>query len=298
MKEEKNINNYKSTSYQLVDIDKFEKEVDIPDLAENELNIILSIVEINRQIDNSYNLYKVFMFNFENLLKHYDMKLNDTIVKNTNSFVKFSDFHLINALVINFFSSARTLIESLENCTKFYDNKFTTDFKKYTNDIYDSSFYYRFFIELRNCSQHGNLIVSLNDDRFCINLNEIIDVKHIKPNAKRRKEIEKFIEDIRISHLDEPNFTLTSTLQHCMINLLKIYLFYSNNLLGIIKTSNEQFEKLINNKPNIVSKEYIFYKIDSSIHCMAVNGYYETINFIENQIKEVSIELEEQKSQT
>lgn len=297
MKYEKNINNYKATTYQLIDVDKFEKEVKIHNLEENELNIILSIVEVNRQIENSFNLYKVFMFNFENLLKNYDIKLNDTIVRNINSFEKFNDFHLINALVINFFSSARTLIESLENCTKFYDNEFTSDFKKYTNDIYDDSFYYRFFIELRNCSQHGNLIVSLDNDKFCINLNEIIDVKHINQNTKRKKEIENFIQEIQEKYLDEPNFMLTLTLQHCMVNLLKIYLYYLKNILTITKAFNVQLVQLINNKPYIVYQENIFYKIGQRTHCLVVTGYNETIYFIENQIKDVTVELDEQKSQ-
>lgn len=130
---------------------------------------------------------------------HYELMSNDTIIKKDNLNIEENDGIIINALVINYISSARPFVESIETFVKemFKIEEYENFKKLYLNKLYDEKFTYRFLYSLRNYSQHGHLPVYIDYNNKCsFNLEEILNTPHFDHNAKLKKW-KKYVKELR-----------------------------------------------------------------------------------------------------
>lgn len=114
-------------------------------------------------------LFYIFLMNYVEFNKYFE----DVV----NSFLERKNFNLLdnnlpelkyitrnaNRFLFNYLSSARTYLDHTE---KYLKNKYGNDsfhfkeFKKFTNQLYDNFFDYRFIYKLRNYAQHCGLPIN------------------------------------------------------------------------------------------------------------------------------------------
>lgn len=167
-------------------------------IGEDEQNIIFNEIdkedellfrkymEASRHFQEIFQLYKMMLFNLEELLEHYDMQFDDRVYSKYGEKV---DVIEINALVSNAVSSARTLIESMDVFDKVYIDKEENFKKNYISKAYDEDFSYRFIDFIRNYMQHGHVPVSFDGEKISFQLSEILDTAHTKINATLKKQM-------------------------------------------------------------------------------------------------------------
>ena len=175
-------------------------EMELPILDEEEQLCIGTYVELTRHIQEIDKLFHIFRFNLKNILQCYQLYSNNEIDRKELFEIKEEDEIAINALIINYISSAKTLIESIENCIKNTNLNIYKDFKdKCLSKSYDNKFYYRFLIRLRDFAQHGHLIVSVYGNNYCcFDLDNIVLTPHFHHNTNLEKELRKMRKEIKI----------------------------------------------------------------------------------------------------
>lgn len=107
-------------------------------------------------------LYSIFIINFVELSQFFQDTVDNLTKKQIQSLrSNIPEFRMINRnanrLLFNLLSSGRTLIDHQETYLKKRygkDSEEVSQYKKVTNEVYDSSFEYRFIYKLRNYAQH------------------------------------------------------------------------------------------------------------------------------------------------
>lgn len=284
-----------------VDITK----IKLPKLSDIEVNMIEEYVELTRHVQEIDQLFHIFKVNLQQLLLHYELITNDTIIKKDNFAIEENDGIIINALVINYISSARTFIESIETFIKkrlgieAYEN-----YKKmYLSKLYDEKFTYRFLYSLRNFSQHGHLPVYIDYNNRCsFNLEEILNTPHFDHNAKLKEEMEEIREHIIKKFKDNPRIIFTRTIAEYQIIVLEIYesfiqyildklIFYYNEINQFVEINPE-----IRYKSKDVFNGYIMYEIkEDNLHCF--NPDDNPVEMVKNIYDKLLIELSDLKKE-
>ena len=132
------------------------KKVKITKLKEEELNLITKSVEYIRHFQEINQLFEIFATNTAILFHFYSLNSNNTIKRNNFLNDKYNDDITINTLIINYISSAKTFVESLEVFLNNNSNENNIkQFKESLCKIYDENFSYRLLIRLRDFAQHG-----------------------------------------------------------------------------------------------------------------------------------------------
>lgn len=142
--------------YQNFDID----DITLLDFTDDALQIIQTYVEVTRHTQEIHQLFELFRYNLRRLLSVYDLNNRDRIKRHEPYFEEFSDRIELNALVINYISAGKTLIDSLRSCIEhaYSENSSTSEkFSKFLSSVYDSCFSYRLLTRLRDFAQHGHL---------------------------------------------------------------------------------------------------------------------------------------------
>lgn len=93
-----------------IDISKIE----LPKIEQSEIEIIDEYIEFTRHFQEINQLFHIFQVNMKQLILHYELLEDDTIIKKDKFDIEESDEIIINALFINYISSAKTFIESIE----------------------------------------------------------------------------------------------------------------------------------------------------------------------------------------
>ena len=123
-----------------------------------------TFVDITTYIQEIEQLFRIFIINLKLILNFYRLGNDDKISRNYDFDLEDTDEYIINSLVINYISSAKTLKESIENFMKKFVVENNEINIKYNNEclkkLYDNVFPYRLLLRLRDFSQHGHLIVS------------------------------------------------------------------------------------------------------------------------------------------
>lgn len=259
------------------DIDFDITKIKLPQIDKKELELIEEYVEFTRHIQEIDQLFHIFKVNLQHLLFHYELMTNDTVIKKDNFDIEENDGIIINALVINYISSARTFVESVETFVKeTFEVKEAENFKKiYLSKLYDEKFTYRFLYSLRNYSQHGHLPVYIDYNNKCsFNLDEILNTPHFDHNSKLKEEMEEIREQIIKDFKDNPRIMFTRTIAEFQIEILEIYESFINYILDKLIFYYDEINNYIKINPNIRYKSknifngYIMYEIrEKSIHC-------------------------------
>lgn len=118
------------------------KKVKITKLKEEELNLITKYVEYTRHFQEINQLFEIFITNTAILFHFYLLNSNDTIKRNNFLNDKYNDNITINALIINYISSAKTFVESIEVFLNNNSNENNIkQFKESLCKIYDENFF-------------------------------------------------------------------------------------------------------------------------------------------------------------
>lgn len=283
------------------DIDINTEKVTLPELTEDEINAILEFIEYTRHIQEIDYLFRVFKTNLNAILFHYQLNADDTISRKINFNDSEEDFIIINALIINYISSAKTFIESIE-C--FLPEHLGIDeFKKFEseflNKIYDEEFSYRFLIRLRDYAQHGHLPVNVAIDKKCsFDLIQILNTPHFNHNKKIQDEMQKSQEQISKDFEGYPRIAFAISIAKFQLCILKIYLFFINTVKNKLQIFKNKLDSIINEKPDIIHKSedilngLILFSTydDNCIHCInfkddPIDMIQKTKNDIEEQLK-------------
>lgn len=251
--------------------------ISVPDLTMHEKQIFISYIEITRHLIELNKLFHVFRCNLKNLLHHFTISTDDSIRRNVSSEITEEEYILINALTINFISSSKSLIESIETFTKkqLPEADFKTFKKDYLSKIYDESFSYRFLLHMRNYSQHGHLPVNIHDQKVYFDLDEILTMPHFDLNKSLRNEIDDLRKDIYTHFGNLPHISFVFTVADFNLKTIQIYLGLLNSAKSMLKKVNNQVIELLISKPNLVCrdnnssfKDLVFYDFDGDFyHC-------------------------------
>lgn len=142
--------------------------------------------DLMAQLQESFMLYQSVLFNVYNLQKCVILYADDTVELTENCPTEMQDTAIvINALMSNILSSARTLTDKMQTVMKkYYDGN---TFLKAMADVYDSSYSYRLAQGLRNMCQHGFCVVSQCNGRYGLDLYQLIFVKDFTVNGSFKK---------------------------------------------------------------------------------------------------------------
>ena len=99
------------------------QDIEIPNMNDEEKETIETFIDITRHIQEIEQLFRIFRVNIKILLNFYRLGNNDEISKNYDFDLEDTDDYIINSLVINYISSAKTLKESIENFMKQWVEK-------------------------------------------------------------------------------------------------------------------------------------------------------------------------------
>lgn len=271
----------------------------IPNFTNSELHTIEEYIEFTRHLLEINQLFKIFRVNLNDILLHYELYANDFFKRKINFNDKESDYIVINALTINYISSAKTLTESIENFieSKLGEDKLE-DFKtSCLSKIYDERFSYRLLIRLRDYAQHGHLPVSLSTDKRCsFNLEKIIDTPHFSHNKKLQGEIIRIKEKVFDEFEDTARITFTRSIAEFEISILEIYMNFINIIREKLFELLNNFNNLIKEKPEIIHKStnylngLILYPIDNE-NINGINPEGKPIEMIDDIKKELQKDL-------
>ncbi len=93
-----------------------------------------TFVDITTYIQEIEQLFRIFRINLKLILNFYRLGNDDKISKNYDFDLEDTDEYIINSLVINYISSAKTLKESIENFMKKFVGENNEINIKYNNE--------------------------------------------------------------------------------------------------------------------------------------------------------------------
>ena len=245
----------------------------IANISQNELSLIEEYIEFTRDVIEISQLFRIYRINYNNIFFHYDLLSNDVIIRNSELYCKEDDIILINTLIINYISSAKTFVDSANT---FLEKKINHEKSSLSSDIYDNHFSYRFLYEMRNYSQHGHLLVNISSEKqCCFNIDHIIHSPHYNFKGKIVNELgnlKEIISDIITD--DVPSIAFTSTLADFHICILQIYICFIDSIEDKLKALVDKISKMIKEHPDIVHNSedlfngYILYDVkEEYVHC-------------------------------
>lgn len=284
-----------------IDIEKIE----IPNFSDDELNLIESLLEYTRHIQEINQLFRIFRINLQDILLHYVLNTDDTIIRKIDLSNKEEDIIIINTLVINYISSAKTFTASIENfmLKKLGENELNNFKTNCLSKIYDERFSYRLLIRLRDYAQHGHLPVHMSWDKKCsFDLEQILYTPHFNHNKKIQDEIINLKQKIYNKFQDNPRIMFTMSIAEFQLCIFDIYIYFINTIKKDLVDLINKLDKLIEERPNIIHcsddalNGFILYSIkNESVHCF--DPKEKPIEMIDNIKIEVENELEEARKE-
>lgn len=281
------------------------EKIDIPELDGEELDIIEEYIEFTRHIQEIDQLFHVYKVNLEEMFQKYEFINDDTFYRKINFLSEKSDSIIINALVINFISSAKTFTESIENFIKQkLGEESYNEFKcKCLSKIYDKKFSYRLLIRLRDFSQHGHLPVYISEDNKCsFDLDQILYTPHFNHNKKLENEMQRIKQKILEEYGDNPRIMFTRSIAEFEISILEIYKYFIEKIASQLKELRKNFNNLLTKRPELVYKSeddlngFVVYSlVDGNLNC--VHPDQEPRKMLDKIKQEVNIELENVKKE-
>lgn len=219
----------------------------IVELNDEQQESIETFIEITRYLEERNQLYKMYLFNRALLQNHYTFHYNDKykVIRNYH----FDDRIAINALTISFLSSFHTLVESQREFYKRFG------FPDLCSKYYDEHFYYRLLQFLRNFSQHGHLIVSVDSENLKCNfdIEQIYHTPHFDMEKFKRIGGDDIIKEINEKYNDHAHMVYTESLRHLECAIAKINIeFYDTIEKKYIETvqSAIKVRKSLQNEDN------------------------------------------------
>lgn len=250
-------------------IDGIQNQITIPEIPEEHVLLLKQYVCTAEFIQEIEQLYQVFLINVNALSSRCILNYDDTVYDcQTKSE---ANGLLVNALFINIISSGRILVDMIKTILKndFSQNLYDGFKKIYLSNIYEHVFAYRFFYELRDFCQHGYLLVSQNNGKYCFDLHQLLGMTHIKYKKKYETEVQNIIERIYSDFNDEPNICFTRNIDDYVKCIYEEYYKFLDFINDDIKEKCDTAKEIIKNNPHYIYNQkplqnMIIYEVEDS----------------------------------
>ena len=275
--------------YQDFDID----DITLLDFTDDALKIIQTYVEVTRHVQEIHQLFELFRYNLKRLLSVYELNSGNRIKRHTPYFEEFSDRIELNALVINYISAGKTLVDSLRSCIEHaYSEDISTNekFSKFLSSVYDGCFSYRLLTRLRDFAQHGHLPVSVSDGIIRFDIAQIINTPHFNHNKTILKEMKKFDEELVVIQKTQSHYVFTLAVAEYTVSMCHVYHHFWLTLQNAFSAAEKNLQTLVAEVPEcIIHKNndlngWLFYLVDNVLH---------TFNTAEDSLSMLSQHTEE-----
>ncbi len=203
--------------------------------------------DLMAQLQESFMLYQSVLFNVYNLQKCVILYADDTVELTENCPTEMQDTAIvINALMSNILSSARTLTDKMQTVMKkYYDGN---TFLKAMADVYDSSYSYRLAQGLRNMCQHGFCVVSQCNGRYGLDLYQLIFVKDFTVNGSFKKTLDDLVEKLS-KYSCAPMYSLSALISEYTTDVLHLYLLFLGEIRPTIEELELQLKSFVTQNP-------------------------------------------------
>lgn len=266
-------------------------------LDDDELKIVTDYIEITRHIQEIKQLFDVFRYNMSSMLSVYNLNNSDVIDRHQPRSKEYDDRIEINALVISFISAGKTLTDSLRVCIEKSSSQ-SGEFAKFLSEIYDSSFYYRLLVRMRDYAQHGHLPISVVDNKFCFDISQILFTPHFNLNKAVKNEMYKIHQQVlkqgrpahQVCTLCIAEYTACIAEIYCTFyqHIQKDFLSRCRDMKALLKKSPEYTVQ-----PNARYDGYLFYVAEEMGHAFDTNN--DSIQMF-NEFKDESIRFYEDET--
>lgn len=274
-----------------VDLDK----ISIFEFDEDTQAIFDGFIELTRHLQELNQLFRMFCFNLESMNTCYHAEGLDILERNPQFNTKYPDFIVINALTTNFISSGRVVLESIESCLKNTfgdDSEEYTNFKKdYISTIYDNSFVYRFFYDMRNFVQHLHLMVSMQDGTVSFDINQILSTPHYKMKKDLQEILSKSNSECIEKNGDVLRLSFCIAISEYICLVSNIYSSFLDYIKPTLCKFDEIIKEIVQKHPEITKHENSDF--DGNIFFMDDNDFVHSFYAGSNPKKMLEIHLEE-----
>lgn len=254
------------------------EKIKVPNFSNEEIYTIDKFLKFTRDIQEIDQLFRIFQTNLRQILLNYELNNDDTIDRKADLDNDEDDIIIINTLVINYISSAKTFVESVENFLKInLESDKINEFKtNCLSKIYDERFSYRLLIRLRDYAQHGHLPVYMSWDNKCsFDLDPILYTPHFNHNSKMQNEMLSLRQKIYNEYKDNPRIMFTLSIAEFQLSVLEIYIFFINIIEEELVKLVNKFNTLIEERPDVIYKSedalngFVVYSIENeNINCL------------------------------
>ena len=245
------------------------------------------------QIQESFMLYQSVIFNVYNLQKCVMLYANDTVELTDSCPTEIQDTTIvINTLIANIFSSAKTLTDKMQTIIKKYCND--KSFLQEITDVYESSYSYRLAQGLRNMCQHGFCVVSKCNERYGLDLYQLRYVKDFTVNGSFKETLDDLIEKFSM-YSCAPKYSLSALISEYTTDVIGLYLHFLENIRPSIEELDLQLKCFMAQNPELLKHNNpglsgaLLIKDNTSLHIVpAKESLLKTIDFY---IKDVEKQL-------
>lgn len=272
------------------------------ELDDDELKTVTDYIEIKRHIQEIKQLFDVFRYDMGAMLRVYNLNNSDAIDRNQPASKEYDDRIEINALLISFISAGKTLTDSLKVCIE-KSNSQSDEFAEFLSKIYDSSFYYRLLVRMRDYAQHGHLPISVVDNKFCFDISQILFTPHFNLNKAVKSEMYKIHQQLskqgqpahQVCTLCVAEYTACIAEIYCTFYqyIQKDFLSCCRDMRALLKKSPEYTVQ-----PNARYDGYLFYVAEEMGHAFDTdddpiqmfNAFKdEAVRFYEDETRELKL---------
>lgn len=250
-------------------------DITIWDYSDEEMKSFIFYVDITNSMEEVHQVFEIFQYNMERLLSVYKLNRNDRIERITPNFRKFNDNTEINALVINLISSGKSLLEAMKLCVQScYSKESDMDrqFREVLSHEYDNCFSYCFLLRLRDFSQHGHVPVSIDGEKICFDISQLVNTLHFNFNKAILGQMQEFCDELLLKEKVQAHYVFSMAIAEFSVSVFKIYCEYWNVMQEIFYKSLKNISELIQRYPAAIKHRnkkfdnYIFYLIENNLH--------------------------------
>lgn len=214
-------------TYFVKNIADLDEGIPIPEVPPNICDLATKCAQLTEEIQNLEQVFRLFVFNLEQLHAYCIMYMNDEIVR------KYGGEQIsvieINGLIINLISGGKTLIASCECLEKnHFGNTGYNQFRKnMAESVENGKGFCEFIHALRDMGQHGNLIIRRKDDRrFCFDLEQLLKPVVFDHHANTKKWMEDIRNQVEEKFQDLPHLAVTRTVISYVRIVIEAYRYF------------------------------------------------------------------------
>lgn len=225
-------------------------------------------IELNQSLDDCYQLYSMFMWNYDRYHEDITATLSDSVITNAGCLGKQEVFKRtwldINCHTSNIISSGHNLTERYRSfATKHGDsiNSAFDNFIDYVGTLFDAGGPYQVLDRLRNLAQHGQALVSVypaggdSNDEFkaCFDLDQLLSPVQFDMKGPLKKLLQDKIKQMDALKARHHRVSFTWCLEQYVVDVLGVADRFYETALPILKNREDDFKELISHAPNCVA---------------------------------------------